>query len=120
MKIYLIHKNKYKEEANWKTKKQTPYKRTRNSPEKLDEMEASNLLHKEFRVMIIRILSSMKKDIETIKKDQSEIKNAIFEINNTVEGINSRLDEAEDRIRNLEDKVEKNTQVEQQKEKRIF
>ena len=37
-------------------------------PEELDEMEASNLSDREFRVMIIKILNSMKKDIETIKK----------------------------------------------------
>ena len=61
-------------------------------PEELDEMEASNLSDREFRVIIIRILSNMKKDMETIKKDQSEIKNVVSEINNTLEGINSRLD----------------------------
>ena len=33
-----------------------------------------------FRVMIIRILNSKKKYVETIKKDKSEIKNAIYEI----------------------------------------
>ena len=38
-------------------------------PEELDEMEASNLSDREFRVIIIRILSNMKKDMETIKKD---------------------------------------------------
>ena len=37
-------------------------KEQENSPkEELDEMEASNLPHTEFRVMIIRILNSMKK-----------------------------------------------------------
>ena len=45
-------------------------KEQENSPEELDEMEASNLSDREFRVMIIRVLNSMKKDIETIKKDQ--------------------------------------------------
>ena len=56
-----------------------------NSSEKqLDEMEISNLSHREFRVIIIRILNSIKNDIETIKKDQSEIKNAISEINNAL------------------------------------
>ena len=69
--------------------------------------------------MIIRVLNSMKKDIETIKEDQSEIKNAICEINNTLEGINSRSVEAEDQTSGLEDKVEKNAQAEQPKEKRI-
>ena len=71
-------------------------KEQQNSPEEeLDKTEASNLSDTEFRVMIIRILKSMKKDIETIKQDQSEIKNAISEINNRLEGINSRLGEAE-------------------------
>ena len=40
-----------------------------NSPEKeLNETEASNLLDIVFRVMIIKILKSMKKDVETIKE----------------------------------------------------
>ena len=71
-------------------------KKQKNLPEELDEMEVSNLWGRDFRVMIIRILNNMKKDIETIKKNQSEIKNAISEINNTLGGINSRLHEAED------------------------
>ena len=41
-------------------------------------MKASNLSDINFKVMIIRMLNSMKKDIETIKKDHSEIKNAII------------------------------------------
>ena len=43
-------------------------KEQENSPrEELDEMEANNLSDKEFRVMIISILNSMKKDIEIFK-----------------------------------------------------
>ena len=84
-----------------------------SSEEELDEMEASNLSYGEFRVMIIRILNSMKKDIENIKKGQSEIKNAISDINNTLEGIESRVDEVNDVISDLEDKVERNSQGEQ-------
>ena len=38
-----------------------------------------------FRIMIIRILNTMKKDIEMIKKDKAEIKTAIFEINKYTE-----------------------------------
>ena len=60
----------------------------------------------------------MKKEIETINKGQEEMKNTISELN-TVEGIKSRLDEAEYWISELEDKVEKNTQNEQEKEKRL-
>ena len=77
--------------------------------EELDEKEASNLSDREFKVMIIRILNSKKKNIET-KKRNSQIKNAIFEINKTLEGKkNSRLDETEDQISDLEDKVGENT-----------
>ena len=54
-------------------------KEQENSPEELDEMKASNLSNRRFRVMIIRILNGMKKDIETIKGDQSETKNAMSE-----------------------------------------
>ena len=38
---------------------------------------------------------------------------------NTVEGIKTKLDEAEDWISKLEDKVKRNTQNEQEKEKRL-
>ena len=34
-------------------------------------MKASNLSDIELKVMIIRLINSIKKDIETIKKDQS-------------------------------------------------
>lgn len=40
-----------------------------SSPEEeLNEVEISNLSDIEFRIMIIRMLNSMRKDIETIKK----------------------------------------------------
>ena len=43
-------------------------KKQEKSPEKeLNEMEASILSDAEFKVMVIRILNSMKKDLETIK-----------------------------------------------------
>ena len=98
MQIYLIQKSKYKEATKIGRKRNKPPKKVQeNSPcEELDEMEASNLSDSKFRVMIIRILNSMKKETETIKKDQSEIKNVISEVDNTLEGVNSRLDEAED------------------------
>ena len=58
--------------------------------ELIDERESSNLSDREFRVMIMRILNNMKKDIETRKK--SEIENETPEIKNTLEGIKSSLD----------------------------
>ena len=50
-------------------------KEKENAPEELDEMDASNLSNREFRVMIIRVLNNRNKEIETIKKDHSKIKN---------------------------------------------
>ena len=63
----------------------------------------------------------MKKDIETIHKNQEEMNNKVSEKEKQpiLQGIRSRLDEAEDRINNLEEQVEKNTQNEQEKEKRL-
>lgn len=61
---------------------------------------------------------SVKKDTETIK-NWSDMKNTKTKMKDILEGINSRLGEAEDWISELEDKVAVNTQLEQQKEKRI-
>ena len=61
----------------------------------------------------------MKKEMKTTNKGQEEMNNTISELKNTVEGIKSRLDEAEDWISKLGVKVEKNTQNEQEKEKRL-
>lgn len=57
----------------------------------LKEMEASNLSNTEFKVMVIRMLNSSKKDMGTMRSNQSEMSN-ISEIKNILEGINSRLD----------------------------
>ena len=67
-----MHRNKHKEEAKIGIKRIRPQMRDQeNSPEEdINEMEVSNLSDTEFRVMIIRILNSMTKNIETIKKDQ--------------------------------------------------
>ena len=82
-------------------------KEQENSPEEgLNEMGQA-IYDIEFKVMIIRMLNSMKSDTETIRKDQPKMKTTISEINNTLEGISSRLDETDDQISNLEDKVEK-------------
>ena len=97
LKIYLRHRNKQKETANVGRQRNGLQKKEQgNSPQELNEMKASNLLDRKFRVMVIRIFNNTKQDIETIIKDQSEIKNAIPEINNTLEETKSRLDEVEE------------------------
>ena len=103
--VDLIKGNKSKEAAKMGRQRNGPQmKEQENSSEELYEMEANTLSHREFRVMTIRLLNTIKKDIETIKKDNSEIRNTISEINNTLEGINSRLDEADDRSSVLQDR----------------
>ena len=116
-------------------------KEKEESPERvLNEIEAGQLSDTEFKTMVIRKLNefsenyqklqeinekltanyiTMKRDIETINKSKEEMKNTIFELKNTIEGIKSKLDEAEDWISELEDKVGKNSQKEQDKEKRL-
>ena len=56
--------------------------------------------------------------VKNVRKNQPEM-NIVAEMKNTLQGINSRLDESEDLISNLKYKVAKNTQLEQEKEKRI-
>ena len=106
----------------------------------LTEKDASQLSDVEFKELVIRRLNkltqncqklqgnyneliviyiNMKKEREFINKGKEEEKNSFSELKNTVEGIKSRLDEAEDQISELEDKLEKNTQNEQEKEKRL-
>ena len=83
---------------------------------------SSQRITKNYRETTIELTANyinMKKEIETINKGQEETKNTISELKNTVEGIKSRPYEAEDWISELEVKVEKNTQNEQEKEKRL-
>ena len=58
-------------------------------------------------------------EVENIKNNQLDIKNAITEIKNALQGINNRVDEANNQISDLEYKKAENTQLEQQKEKKI-
>ena len=59
-------------------------------------------------------------ELENIKNNQPEMKNTLTKTKNALQGINSGVDEAEDQIRDLEGNETDNTQLEQQKEKRIF
>lgn len=101
------------------------------TPEKNpNEMEISNVLDKEFKEMVIRMLNKLKntveglrehfnEEIENVKKNQSEMKNIIAEMENTLEGINNRLVNTEERISYLEDRIMEIAQSEQQNKKRI-
>ena len=99
----------------------------KTSEKELKEVEISNLLDKEFKLMIIKILNKFRvrmdehsenfdKELENINKDQTELRNIRTEIKNTLEGINSRLDDTEEQISELEDRVVEIIQAEQKKE----
>jgi len=60
-------------------------------------MEINNISHKEFKVMVIKILTRLKrrvkelsenfnKEIESIKTNQSELKNTITKMKSTLQG----------------------------------
>ena len=73
--------------------------------QKLNEMEINNLSDKEFKVMIIKMLTKLRRRMDDHSENfsrvrkyfkKSELKNTITEIKNTLEGINGRLDDTEE------------------------
>ena len=82
-------------------------------------MDTSNLSNAEFKTLVIRMLKELREDLSRIKKTPSEMKDTLIKIKNNLQGINSRVSEAKNQIRDLEYKGAKNTQTEQQEEKRI-
>lgn len=87
-------------------------------------MEIRNLLYKELKAMVIKMLTKLmeehseifNKALQNIRKNQSELKNAITEVEDALVGINNRLGNTEECINNLEDRMVEITQAEQNKE----
>ena len=102
---------------------------TRNTEVQINEEEIQKLPEKEFRIMIAKMIKTLKnrmekmqesinKDLEELKNKHAETNNTITEIKNTLERINSRISEAE-QISELEDKMVEITSEEQNKVKRM-
>ena len=102
----------------------------KNPLEQINEEEIGKLPEKEFRVMIVKMIQSLRnrikkiqeafnKDLEELKSIQTVMNNTITEIKNTLEGINSRITEAEERISELEDRMVEINAAGQNKEKRM-
>ena len=102
----------------------------KNLQDQINEDKIGNLLEKEFRIMIVKMVQNLrnrmekiqetfKKDLEELKSKQTVMNNTITEIKNTLEGINSTITEAEEWISELEDKMVEITAREQNKEKRM-
>ena len=79
----------------------------RNTEVQINEEEIGKLPEKEFRIMIVKMIKSLKykiekmqesiiKDLEELKNKLTETNNTIIEIKNTLEGISSRIYEGAD------------------------
>ena len=78
---------------------------TRNTDVQINEEEIGKLPEKEFRIMIVKMIKTLKNKMEkmqeSINKDLEELKkkhtnSTITEIKNTLEGINSKISEEEE------------------------
>ena len=102
---------------------------TRNTEVQINEEEISQLLGKEFRMIVKMIKNfenkmekmqeSINKYLEELKNKETETNSTITEIKNTLEGINSKISEAEEWISKLENKMVEITSEEQNKVKRM-
>ena len=80
---------------------------TRNTEVQINENETGKLPEKEFRIMIVNLITnlenkleerqeSINKDLEELKNNHAETNNTITKIKNTLEGINRRISEVEE------------------------
>lgn len=92
-------------------------------------MELSDILNREFKITVIKMLFEVRKtmqeqvkistETENVKRYQTDIiklKNTITKLKNSTEGFHSRLQQVELRISQLEDRAVKFIELEDQKE----
>lgn len=92
-------------------------------------MELSDILNREFKITVIKVLFEVRKtmqeqvkistETENVKRYQTDIiklKNTITKQKNSTEGFHSRLQQVELRISQLEDRAVKFIELEDQKE----
>ena len=72
-------------------------------------MEASNLPDAEFKILVIRMLKELSKDLNSIKKIQSGTKITLIEIKNNLQENNRVVDGAKNQINDLEHREAKTT-----------
>ena len=72
--LYLIHRNKYKEAAKTRRRRnRAQMKEQIKIPEKeLNEMEISNLSDVEFKTLIIRMLKELSEDLSSMKRSSQK------------------------------------------------
>ena len=90
----------------------TQIREKEKTPEKqLSDLETINLLEKNFRLIIVKMIEdignrleakiddlqqTLSKEIQDLKLKQAEMQNTITEIKNSLEATNSRIQEAEE------------------------
>lgn len=106
-----------KDEQNKKREEYVLNERRRRRKKKTktpNETETNNLPDKEFKSIVIRLLTKLgkrtdghcetfNKELENIKKNQEELKDTITEMKNTPKGNNSSLHDTEEHISDLKD-----------------
>ena len=107
-------------------------KEQEKNPEKINnETEINNLPNKQFKTLVIKMLTELRKridvnsehfnkELENMIKIQSEMNTSVAEIKNTLEEMNGRLSDTEKHRSDLEDRIMEITQSEQQKENQNF
>ena len=105
----------------------------KNLWDQINEEEIGNLLEKEFRVMMVKMMQNLgnrmkariekkqemfNKDLEELKNKQTVMNNTITETKNTRRN-HHRITEAEEWISELEDRMGEITTEEQNKQKRV-
>ena len=101
-------------------KKHGPNERTdQNSRKRAKQNGDKQSIRCRVQNMVIRMLKELSESLSSIKEIQSEMKDTLIEIKNNLQGNNIRMEEVENQINDLEYKEVKNSQSEQQEEKRI-
>ena len=108
------------------SKERTRKKKT--SGKDINEMEISNLPNKEFKVIVIKMLTILRKRMNTVrsstkrkykfKTKATELKNLLTELKNTT--VQQQIGWSKEQIGELENKATEFTKTEQQEENRIF
>ena len=73
-------------------------KQTRNTEVQINEEEISKLPEKELKIMIVKMIKSLKTQWRKCNKDPKELKNKHTETNNTIIGIKNTLERINSRI----------------------
>ena len=96
---------------------------------KLIKNDLSNVTEKEFRIIVIKLITGLEKsredsreyittEIKGLRNSQEELKTAINELQNKMEVTTVRIEEAEERIDELEDKIMEKEEAEKKRDKK--